>query len=287
MSARVTDYLRLVKFSHSVFALPFALMAAWIAADGWPDGRTLAGVVVCAVAARTAAMAFNRLVDRHVDAENPRTRSREIPAGVVSPGAAVGLVVVSAAVFVAGAAFLNPLCGWLSPLVLAWLCGYSFVKRFSWLAHLWLGTALGLAPLGAWLAVRGDFEGSLVPPLLLAVAVTAWVSGFDLIYATQDAEFDARRGLASIPARFGIAAALRLSALLHVVTVVLLVALGWSAGLSWPYALGVALAAALLVHEHRLVRPDDLSKVDVAFFTLNGWVGIGLFAAVAIDRALA
>lgn len=283
----LADYLRLVRFSHSIFALPFALMAAWIAADGWPSARTLLGVVVCAVAARTAAMAFNRLVDRRIDARNPRTRGREIPAGIVSPRAAGLVVLVSAAVFVAGAAFLNPLCGWLSPLVLAWLLGYSFAKRFTWLAHAWLGAALGLAPLGAWLAVRGDFEGSLALPILLALAVTVWVAGFDLIYATQDAEFDARHGLASIPARFGVAAALRVAALLHVATVLLLVAVGWTAGLSWPYGLGVLAAAALLVREHRLVRPDDLSKVDVAFFTLNGWVGIGLFLAVLVDRALA
>ena len=147
--------------------------------------------------------------------------------------------------------------------------------------------SLALAPLGAWLAVRGDFEGTLAPPLLLALAVTTWVAGFDVIYATQDAEFDAERGLASVPARFGIAAALRASAGLHVVTVACLAAVGWTAGLSWVYAVGVIAAAGLLVYEHRLVRPDDLSRVDMAFFTLNGWVGVGLFVSVALDRALA
>ena len=255
MSARLGDYLRLVKFSHSVFALPFALMAAWIAADGLPAARTIAGVVVCAVAARTAAMAFNRLVDRRIDADNPRTARREIPAGVISAPAAMALIVASSAIFIAGAAYLNPLCGWLSPVVLLWLLGYSFAKRFTWLAHIWLGAALGLAPLGAWLAVRGDFSGSQAPALLLALAVTLWVAGFDLIYATQDAGFDRDRGLASIPARFGIATALRTSAVFHVATVALLAAVGWSADLSWVYGTGVLGATALLVLRASLGAP--------------------------------
>ncbi len=282
----VAGYLRLVKFSHSVFALPFALQAAWLAAGGVPPLGTLAWIVVCAVAARTAAMGFNRLVDRRLDAENPRTRGRELPRGAVGVPGAVTLTAVAAAVFVAGAFALNPLAGRLSFPVLAVLLGYSYTKRFTWAAHLVLGLALALAPLGAWIAVRGDLQGDLAPPLLLAAAVLVWVAGFDLIYACQDAEFDARRGLHSIPARFGPAVALRTSRAFHALTVLLLLALTWRAGLGWIFAVAVVLAAALLLWEHSLVSADDLSRVDVAFFTANGWIGVGLFAGMALDLAL-
>lgn len=285
MSA-VARYLSLVKFSHSVFALPFALQGAWLASDGVPDAATLGLVVLCAVAARTAAMGFNRWLDRDIDAQNPRTAAREIPAGVVSAPAAAGLVLASSAVFVAGAFALNPLCGWLSPAVLAVLLGYSAFKRFSSLAHFALGLALGLAPLGAWLAVRGDFEGDLRPVLLLAAGVLTWVAGFDLIYASQDAEFDRGRGLHSIPARLGVGGALRLSSALHVLAVACFAGEGWLAGLGAAYWVMLAVAAALLVWEHSIVSADDLSRVNVAFFTLNGWVGIGLFLGVAVDLSL-
>ena len=196
------------------------------------------------------------------------------------------LVVLSSAVFVAGAFALNPLCGRLSFPVLFVLLGYSVTKRFTYLAHLVLGLSLGIAPLGAWLAVRGDFEGDLWIPLTLAGAVLTWVAGFDLIYATQDAEFDRRAGLHSVPARFGIPASLRLSSVLHVVTVALLLVVWSRAGLGWIYLGAIALAAGLLVWEHRLVRPDDLSRVTLAFFTLNGWVGVGLFVGLMADLAV-
>ncbi|MCB9915688.1 MAG: UbiA family prenyltransferase [Planctomycetes bacterium] len=286
-STRLGKYLSLVKFSHSVFALPFALQGAWLAGRGVPAPRVLALVVVCAVAARTAAMAFNRLVDRRIDAANPRTAAREIPAGVVSPVAAGALVAGSAAVFVAASFALNALCGWISPAVLAVLLGYSLVKRFSAGAHLVLGLALALAPLGAWLAVRGDLAGDLRPVLLLALGVLTWVAGFDLIYASQDAGFDRERGLHSIPARLGVAAALRLSSALHVVAVGCFAAEGWSAGLGLAWWLALALAVVLLVWEHSIVAPDDLSRVNLAFFTLNGWVGVGLFLGLALDLGLA
>lgn len=279
-------YLSLVRFSHSVFALPFALQGAWLAAGGVPDVASLGLIVLCAVAARTAAMGFNRWLDRDIDAANPRTAGREIPAGLVSPAAAFTLVAASSAVFVLGSLALNPLCGWLSPVVLAVLLGYSAFKRFSSLAHFVLGLALGLAPLGAWLAIRGDFEGDLRPVLLLALGVLTWVAGFDLIYACQDADFDRSRGLHSIPARLGVAGALRLSSLLHVVAVACFVGEGHLAGLGLPYWVLLAVAVLLLVWEHSIVSPDDLSRVDVAFFTLNGWVGIGLFLGVAVDLAL-
>ena len=276
-------YLRLVAFRHSIFALPFALQGAWLAAGGAPRARTLALVVACAVSARTAAMAFNRLVDARFDARNPRTRARELPAGTLRAPAVAALVGLAAALFVLAAHALNPLCGTLSWPVLAVLLGYSFAKRFTWLSHGLLGVSLGLAPLGAWLAVRGDLRGDLLVPLALAAAVLTWVAGFDLIYACQDRDFDLREGLHSLPARFGVARALQVSSGLHVLTVALLVFVARRAGLSWIFLAAVGASAALLWWEHRLVRPDDLSRVDMAFFTLNGWVGVGLFLGLALD----
>jgi 4-hydroxybenzoate polyprenyltransferase len=283
---RVRDYFSLVRFSHSIFALPFALQGAWLAQGGTPSARVLVWIVVCAGAARTAAMAFNRLVDRDIDAANPRTRSRELPSGRIGERAVVWLVVMASVLFIGGAFALNELSGWLSLPVLGVLLGYSYVKRWSFLAHAVLGLALALAPLGAWLAVRGRISGDVVPALWLAAAVLTWVSGFDLIYACQDAAFDARAGLHSIPARFGVAAALRVSAVLHVGTVAALAFVGWTAGLSVIYWVAVAIAAVLLVWEHTLVSADDLSRVNTAFFTINGWIGVGLFVGLALDRGL-
>jgi 4-hydroxybenzoate polyprenyltransferase len=201
---RLRDLLGLVKFSHSIFALPFALQGAWLAARGVPPAKKLAWIVLCAVAARTAAMAFNRLVDRRFDADNPRTAGRELPSGKLSAGSVALLVALGTSVFVAAAFQLGSLCGWLSLPVIALLLSYSYVKRWSFLAHAVLGLALALAPLGAWLGVRGDLRGDIVPVLLLALAVWSWVAGFDLIYACQDVDFDRRTGLHSVPARFGI-----------------------------------------------------------------------------------
>ena len=283
----IRDWLSLVRFSHSVFALPFALQGAWLAAGGVPDARVLALVVLCAVLARTAAMGFNRLVDREIDAANPRTRGRELPAGKLSPRAVLALVALGSAGFVAAAAALNPLAGALSPAVLAVLLGYSYVKRFSAAAHLVLGLALAIAPVGAWIAVRGELGAGSAPVLWLAGGVLTWVAGFDLIYACQDADFDRAAGLHSVPARFGVARALALSAALHVATVGCLAAVGVAAGLSLAYWIALALAAALLAWEHSLVSPRDLSRVDAAFFTANGWVGVGLFVGLALDRGLA
>ena len=280
------DWLALVRFGHSVFALPFALQGAWLAAGGVPSARVIALVVACAVAARTAAMGFNRLVDRGYDAANPRTRAREIPAGKLSPRAVLVLVLAASAAFVAGAAALNPLAGALSLPVLAVLLSYSLVKRFSWLAHAVLGLALALAPLGAWIAVRGAVGSDVEPVLWLALAVLSWVAGFDLIYACQDAEFDRAAGLHSVPARFGVARALRLSSALHVATVASLAMVGFSAHLSFVWWAALAVAAALLAWEHSLVSARDFSRVDVAFFTVNGWIGVGLFVGLVVDRGL-
>ncbi|MAF66602.1 MAG: 4-hydroxybenzoate octaprenyltransferase [Planctomycetes bacterium] len=283
---RPIELLSLVKFGHSIFALPFALQGAWLASGGVPAPAVLGWVVLCAVAARTAAMAFNRLVDRDTDARNPRTREREIPSGRVSPAAAAALVMASGAVFVAAAHALNPLCGRLSPPVLALLLGYSLTKRVSFLAHGVLGLSLAIAPLGAWLAVRGEFGGDLAPVLWLAGGVLAWVAGFDLIYACQDASFDRSARLHSIPARFGVARALSLSSALHVLALSCFVMQGVSGELGVSWWAGLSAAAALLVWEHRIVSPADLSRVNTAFFTINGWIGVGLFAGLALDLAL-
>ncbi len=281
--ARLGDWLSLVAFRHSIFALPFALQGAWLAARGAPRAASVAWIVACAVAARTSAMAFNRWLDRRIDARNPRTQSRELPAGRVSPAQALGLALGSGALFVGFAWAINPLCGKLAPWVLAILWFYSVTKRFTFFAHAFLGLALGLAPLGAWLAVRGDFEGDLWIPLALALAVLCWVAGFDLIYACQDESFDRASGLHSIPARFGIAASLALSRTLHVATVVLLALVWRRAELGWIYFAAIVLAAALLAYEQSLVRPDDLSRLNLAFFTVNGWVGVGLFVGLVLD----
>lgn len=283
----VRDWFGLVRFSHSVFALPFALCGAWLAAGGAPGWRIALLVIACAVAARTAAMGFNRLVDRGIDAANPRTSRREIPAGKLGVGAVRGLVVLASAAFIALAFALNPLAGWLATPVLAVLLGYSYMKRISSAAHFVLGLALAIAPLGAWIAVRGAIEPDVTPVLWLAGAVLTWVAGFDLIYACQDAEFDRTSGLFSIPARFGVANALRISSALHVVTVATLVMVGATAGLGLAWWIALAVCAVLLVWQHRLVAPGDLTRVDMAFFTLNGWVGVGLFAGLALDRAIA
>ncbi len=286
MIAALRPWFTLVRFSHTLFALPFALASAWLAAGGRPEARVLVLVIVCAVAARTSAMAFNRWLDRRIDAENPRTSARELPRGVLTPRGALALTAAAALVFQAGAWALNPLCARLAPAVLAVLLVYSATKRFSAGSHFVLGLALALAPLGAWVAVRGDLQGDLAPPLLLALAVLTWVAGFDLIYACQDEAFDRARGLHSIPARFGTATALRLSSTLHVVTLVVLALFAWRARLGIAFDVALLLTGVLLVWQHRLVSPHDLARVDVAFFTLNGWVSVVLFLGTVLDLAL-
>jgi len=282
--SRLRDWFSLVRFSHSIFALPFALCGAWLASGGPPPARALLLVVLCAVAARTAAMAFNRVVDREQDARNPRTRGREIPKGRISARGASVLVVLASLAFVGLAFALNRTSGILSFPVLLVLLAYSYVKRVSASAHFVLGLALALAPLGAWVAIRGEFAGaSVVPVLWLAAAVLTWVAGFDLIYACQDVEFDRRSSLHSIPARLGVGRALRLSIGLHAATVACLVLVGTSALLSVLWWAAVLLAALLLAWEHSLVSETDLSRVNAAFFTVNGWVSVGLLVFTAVD----
>lgn len=272
---------RMIKFEHTLFALPFAMAAAAIAARGHGLSLArLAGIVIAMAGARTAAMGFNRIVDRHIDAKNPRTAKREIPAGAISVRAAWTMTLVATAVFVGAAAALGPLCLALSPVALFFLYGYSFTKRFTALCHLFLGLAIASGPAGAWIAVRGDFGWA---PGLLMIAVGAWIAGFDILYALADRDFDRTAGLHSIPARFGVAGALAISALFHLITAVALVALWSVAHLGAPYLTGVVVVIALLVYEHAIVRPSDLSRLGVAFFTLNGYVSVAFFIATLVD----
>ena len=276
--ARAVAYGRMIRFTHSVFALPFALASATLAARLFgAEGRHLLWIVVAMVAARSAAMGFNRLVDRAIDARNPRTAGRELPRGVLSAREVVLFVAISTAAFVLAAAMLNPLCLALSPLALAIAFGYSYTKRFTAAAHLVLGLSLSVAPVGAWLAITGRFHPV---PLAQAGAVVLWVAGFDTIYACQDAEFDRAAGLHSIPARLGVPRALALSKAMHVLAVALLASVFWLAPLHPLYLAGVAVVGGLIAWEHTLVRPDDLSRVMQAF-NLNGWVSLGYFAFTA------
>lgn len=282
---KIAELLEAIKFQHSVFALPFALTATLLALRGTdmsgPDlVWKLVWIIVAMVAARSAAMAFNRLIDAPMDALNPRTASRALPAGRLSKRFAAVFVSISAAVLVLAAWQLNPLCFKLSPLALALALGYSYTKRFTALSHVVLGTVLGVAPAAAWIAVRGTLDPAI---LLLALAVTLWTAGFDIIYSCQDVAFDRSAGLHSIPARLGVARALLVSRLLHVGMVVCLLGMWLNMGLGLIALLGVVTMAGLLVYEQSLVSAYDLSRVDAAFFTVNGWASV-LFAAFwAVD----
>ena len=276
----------MVKLSHSVFALPFALSGCALAAARYGISvRQVVLVVLAMLTARNAAMGFNRLADHAIDADNPRTAGRELPAGRLSRGVVWAFTVALAAAFVAVAFALNPLCGLLSPLALAIVLGYSYTKRFTWASHLVLGLALAIAPVGGWLAVAGRFA---LTPWLLAAAVLFWVAGFDTIYACQDEAFDRSRGLHSIPARFGIARALWIARGLHLAALVAMAGVGIVAALHPIYWLGLAIVAGVLVWEHRLVSASDLSKIGVAFLNANGVISIlylaTLLAALALGR---
>jgi len=296
MFARMRQLLELVRFSHTLFALPFALLAAvmaWTAnARATPPApwrwQDLAGILVCMVCARSAAMAFNRLADRRLDALNPRTQSRHLPAGTLSPVAAAVFTAVCSLGFVAGTLLFlpaNPIPLWASVPVLAFLLAYSYAKRFTLLAHFWLGAALMLAPVAAWVAIRAEIFAW--PPILLGAAVMFWVAGFDIIYACQDVEFDRKMRLSSAPARWGVAAALRVAAACHAVMIALLLAVPLVyREFGIVYITGVAAIAALLIYEHSLVRPDDLSRVNRAFFQVNAVVSVGLLAIGSIDSLL-
>ena len=272
--------LEMIKWEHSVFALPFALTGAVLAAGGWPPVRVLGWIVVCMVAARSAAMAFNRLADARLDAANPRTATRALPAGTLTSGFVGGFVVVSVAVFVFGAAMLNPLTLKLAPVALVVVLAYSYMKRVTRWSHLVLGLALGIAPSAAWIAVRGTLDARIV---VLTAAVLLWVGGFDVLYACQDFEHDRKVGLNSVPQAFGVEAAFWIARAMHVGMLALLCWLVVLFGLGKVAIVGVVLVALLLLYEHLIISPQDMRRMNAAFFTLNGVISIVFFGFVAVD----
>ena len=286
-ASRWVRYANLVKLPHTVFALPFALVGATLASyQAAVTPRIVAWIVVAFTAARFAAMGFNRIVDRQVDAQNPRTATRELPAGVLAVGEARAAVGVASLLFIYSAWQLNPICGRLSPLALAWVLAYSYTKRFTRWSHLVLGAGLSIAPVGGYLAVTGVWPDPWWMPVVLAVAVTTWVAGFDVMYALQDIGFDRANGLHSLPAKLGEARAIAIARALHAATVAALGVVGMATGSGWLYFAGVAIAAALLLYEHRLVRVGDLSQLNAAFFTMNGIISIAFFCCVVAERVL-
>ena len=273
-------YLESIRFEHTIFALPFAYMGMLLAADGWPGWGKFLLITAAMAGARTAAMAVNRLVDAELDARNPRTSDRALPAGLMRRGEMAALAVAGAAVLILAAWRLNLTALALAPVALFVVTAYPYTKRFTWSTHWILGLADSIAPAGAWIGIRGDFG---LEAALISLAMLFWIAGFDLIYACQDVDVDRRDGLHSVPARFGIAAALWTSRGCHAATVVLLIALGLAAGLGWPYWIGVLAAAALLAYESTMVSPADLGRLQKAFFDMNGYVSVALLIAVSLS----
>ncbi|NLW80218.1 MAG: UbiA family prenyltransferase [Desulfovibrionales bacterium] len=274
---------RMVKIEHSVFALPFAYLGMLWSAGGWPGWRVFLALTLAMVAVRSFAMAVNRLADLFIDVKNPRTRTRPLVTGELSPGETRVFVAVCALVFVGACWLLNPLCLALSPVALVWSALYSFTKRFTPLCHFFLGSVLGLAPLAGWLAVNPSIA---VTPVLLGVGVTFWVGGFDILYACQDVDFDRQEGLHSLPAYLGVPTALAISTFAHVVTSIFFVLAGWTGGAGLVFTAFCMGVAAILIFEHRLISPQDMSRVNLAFFTLNGFVAVLLFVGAVADTAL-
>src|ERR1700676_3661587 len=292
MASRIRTVLEMIKFEHSVFALPFALTGALLAArathqppHGWPSPWQLFWIVVAMVAARSAAMTVNRIVDLRYDRENPRTRLRALATGALTLNFAWFFTLLAVLIFFLAAWLLNPLALKLAPMALAILFFYSFTKRFTTWSHLFLGFALGISPAAAWIAITGSFDPRM---LILCAAVTLWVGGFDVLYACQDIDYDRSAGLFSIPQRFGVANVLLIARIMHVGVVALLIWLAASFALPWPAWLGIAVVAALLTYEHSLVKANDLSKLDAAFFAMNGYISMSFLlfwgAAVALWR---
>jgi 4-hydroxybenzoate polyprenyltransferase len=272
--------LEMIKWEHSIFALPFALTGAMLAAHGWPSPGTLGLIVVCMVAARSAAMAFNRLVDADLDRVNPRTANRALPAGTLTRGFAVGFVIVCSLVFFAAAATLNRLTLELAPVALGVVLVYSYMKRITRWSHLVLGLALGIAPSAAWIAVRGSLDSRVI---VLTLIVTLWVGGFDVLYACQDFEHDRRAGLHSVPQSFGLDGAFRIARVMHLLAVALMIWLVRLFHLGAAAGVGIAVVALLLAYEHSIVSPRDLRRMNAAFFTLNGIISVIFFLSVAVD----
>jgi 4-hydroxybenzoate polyprenyltransferase len=271
---KTADYLKFIKFSHSVFAFPFAFTAALIAADGIPAVHQIFWITVAMVSGRSGAMGMNRIIDRKIDALNPRTENREIPKGIIKTSEALLFTIISFAILLFTAYKLNPLCLKIAPFVIFVLFTYSFTKRFTWMCHVILGIALSLAPLCAWIAVRGTFDIKILP---LCLAVMFWVAGFDVLYGLQDMEFDKKQGLYSIPKAFGIETSLWISRVFHLITIGLLISLVPIFNLSNLYIMGVLIASVIMLYEHSLVKPADLSKLNIAFFNMNGYISITVF----------
>lgn len=279
-SNKLIVFLQMIRFEHTIFALPFAYVGALLVAKGIPTAGDLIWITLAMVGARTAAMSLNRLIDRHIDARNPRTASRALPQGQLSLAEVYMYVAISFGLLLLAAYQLSPLAFKLFPVAVAVLVLYSYTKRFTWACHLVLGLALGLAPLGAWIAIAGEFHPA---PILLALGVMFWVAGFDIIYACDDYKFDRTEGIYSIPARFGIPGALKISSLLHIFAPVCFVAAGWILQLGIFYLAGVLLAVAILLYQHTLVSPGDLSRAGVAFFNLNGTLSMMVFLFTLLD----
>ncbi|MGO9614618.1 MAG: UbiA-like polyprenyltransferase [Dissulfurispiraceae bacterium] len=275
MKRTAFTYLKMIKIVHSVFALPFAFTAALLAASGMPPLRQIVWIAIAMVGARSGAMGMNRVVDRKIDAKNPRTRNREIPSGKIKVRDAVIFTAISFAVLIVAAYHLNPLCLKLCPVAIIFLGLYSYTKRFTWMSHFALGVAISGAPIGAWIAVRGTFDTAILP---LCIAVVFWLAGFDVLYALQDVEFDKQSGLQSIPKRFGVRRAISLSRLFHFLTWTMLVITGVIFHLNFLYWSGMVVVAGLLVYEHALVKPNDLRKLNLAFFNMNGYISVTVFA---------
>ncbi len=283
---KIRALLEMIKFSHTVFAFPFALMGATLASMTSATAPTLMQVIwlcLAMVGARSFAMGLNRIIDARIDSENPRTAARHIPAGIISLAEAWLFVTVSVALLLFSAWMLNPLCLKLSPIALLFLVLYSFCKRFTFLSHIVLGICLAAAPIGAWIALRGDIGW---PAIVVGFAVLFWVAGFDIFYALQDMEFDRTKGLYSIPAHFGAERSLQIARVFHIVMILLLLSLLQLPGLGFIYLTGVVVVAGLLVYEHRLVKPDDLSRLDAAFFNMNGYISVLIFGFTLTDAVI-
>lgn len=280
MLNKIKIILEMIKFEHTVFALPFAFTGALLAANGLPSWSTLLWITIAMFGARSAAMGFNRWADRKFDAENPRTKERALPRGLVTPFQVALFTAVSSAVLIFAAYMLNPLSFYLSPVALATVFFYSYTKRFTFLSHAFLGLAICLAPIGSWIAVSGEIAS---PALVLGGAVLFWLLGFDILYALQDIEFDQKAGLHSIPQRFGIRRALWISRTAHAITMAALFWLSSLLSLGWYYLAGVFIALCLIIYEHSLVKEDDLSKLDLAFFNMNGYISVTIFVFTFLD----
>ncbi len=280
---RAIVYLRMIKFSHSVFALPFAFVGALFGARGIPSWKSIFWIVVAMVSGRSAAMGLNRIIDLQIDARNPRTKTRELPSGKVSLSEAWVFVIISLVIFVFAAGMLNPLCLKLSPLAIVFFVIYPYTKRFTYLSHFVLGITISGAPLGAWIAVRGSFDWEIIP---LCIGVVFWLAGFDTLYALQDYEFDRKEGLYSLPARFGIKRSLQFARTFHVITFLMLLVTGLIFKAGVIYYLGVLLAGGLLYYEHSIVKEDDLSRLDMAFFNMNGYLSLTVFFFTLLDLIL-